>query len=244
MLAQGNTILLTGGTSGIGLELLRQFYNEGNKLIVASSNPENLNNLHKEFPKVSTVVCDLANPKSLRKLLEHCLNTYPEINILINNAGIQYNYGWLEEEDGFHKISREIRVNLTSPLHLIYGILPQLSTKEHAAIVNVSSALAFHPKKSAPVYCATKAALHNLSKSLRYQLKGTSVKLFEIIPPLVDTPMTSGRGKNKMSPKELVDEFMVGFNKDRYEISIGKAKWLRRIGRIYPGLADRILRNA
>ncbi|MGB5236968.1 MAG: SDR family NAD(P)-dependent oxidoreductase [Flavobacteriaceae bacterium] len=244
MQAHGNTILLTGGTSGIGLELLRQFYIEGNKLIVASSNPDRLNKLHTEFPKVSTVVCDLANPKSLRKLLEHCLNTYPEINILINNAGIQYNYQWIEEDDGFHRISREIRVNLTSPMHLIYGMLPQLSTKEQAAIVNVTSALAFHPKRSAPVYCASKAALHNLSKTLRYQLEGTSVKVFEIIPPLVDTPMTKGRGKNKLSPKEVVDEFMIGFRKNRYEISVGKAKWLRRIGRIYPRLADRILKNA
>ncbi len=244
MQAHGNTILLTGGTSGIGLELLRQFYSEGNKLIVVSSNPENLNKLHTEFPKVSTVVCDLANPKSLRRLLEHCLNTYPEINMLINNAGIQYNYQWLEEDDGFHRISREIRVNLTSPLHLIYGLLPQLAKKEEAAIVNVTSALAFHPKKSAPVYCATKAGLHNLSRALRYQLKETSVKVFEIIPPLVDTPMTEGRGKNKLSPKALVDEFMIAFKKNRFQIFIDKAKWLRLIGRIAPKLADGILKNA
>lgn len=244
MQAQGNTILLTGGTSGIGLELLSQFYTEGNKLIVTSSNPEKLNKLHTEFPKVSTVVSDLANPKSVRKLLEHCLNTYPEINILINNAGIQYNYEWLKEEDGFHRIGREIRVNLTSPMHLIYGLLPQLADKEQAAIINVTSALAFHPKKSAPVYCATKAGLHNLSKALRYQLAGTSVKVFEIIPPLVDTPMTEGRGKNKMSTKEVVDEFMTGFKKNRFQIFIGKAKWLRLIGRLIPKLADRILKNA
>lgn len=236
--------MLTGGTSGIGLELLRQFYSRGNKLIVASRKPENLNKLHSEFPNVSTVVCDLADPKSVRKLLEHCLNTYPEINILINNAGIQYNYEWLTEEDGFHRISREIRVNLTSPMHLIYGLLPQLSSKDQAAIINVSSALALHPKKSAPVYCATKAALHNLSRSLRYQLKKSSVKVFEIMPPLVDTPMTEGRGKNKISPKEVVDEFMNNFKKNRYQSFIGKAKWLRLIGRVIPKLADRILKNA
>lgn len=243
MEVSNNTILLTGGTSGIGLELLRQFYASGNKLVVASRNPEKLNKLHTEFPKVSTVVCDLADPKSVRKLLEHCLNTYPEINILINNAGIQYNYNLLDEEDGFHKIAREIRVNFTSPMQLTYGLLPQLHTKEKAAIINVSSALAFHPKKSAPVYCASKAALHNVSKSLRYQLKGTTVKVFEIIPPLVDTPMTEGRGNGKLSPKQLVDEFMQNFKRDRYESNIGKAKMLRWIGRIYPRLADRILRN-
>ncbi len=238
-----NTILLTGGTSGIGLELLRRFYSLDNKLIVASSNPDKLNQLHSEFPRVSTVVCDLADPKSVRKLLEHCLNTYPDINILINNAGIQYNYNWLEEEDGFHKISREIRVNLTSPMYLIYGLLPQISKFDNAAIINVSSALAFHPKRSAPIYCASKAALHNASRALRYQLEKSPVKVFEIIPPLVDTPMTEGRGGGKITPKELVDEFMKNFKKNRYESYIGKAKLLRWLGRISPKAADNIVKN-
>lgn len=243
MQLNNNTILLTGGTSGIGLELLRKFYELGNKLIVTSSNPEKLNMLHKEFPRVSTVVCDLGDPKSVRKLLEHCLNTYPEINILVNNAGIQYNYNWLNEEDGFHKISKEIRINFTSPMHLTYGMLPQLSKKKDAAIINVSSALAFHPKRSAPVYCASKAALHNASKALRYQLKDSSVKVFEIIPPLVDTPMTVGRGSGKISPKQLVDEFITNFKRNKYESNIGKTKLLRLIGRIFPKAADSILKN-
>ncbi len=238
-----NTILLTGGTSGIGLELLRQFYDRGNKIIVASSNPERLNDLHSHFPGVSTVVCDLGDSKAVRKLLAHCLNTYPEINILINNAGIQYQYNWLEEEDGFYKISKELRVNLTSPMYLIYGMLPQLQKQQQAAIINVSSALAFHPKKSAPVYCASKAALHNLSKSLRYQLKGTGIKVFEIIPPMVDTPMTAGRGKGKLSPKQVADVFMRNFKRNRYESNIGKTKLLRFVGRIYPKAADAILKN-
>ena len=238
-----NTILLTGGTSGIGLELLRQFYNLGNKIIVASSSPDKLNNLHRHYPGVSTVVCDLGDTKAVRKLLAHCLNTYPEINILINNAGIQYRYDWLEEEDGFNKIAKELRVNLSSPLYLIYGLLPQLQKQKQAAIINVSSALAFHPKKSAPVYCASKAALHNLSKSLRYQLEGSSIKVFEIIPPMVDTPMTAGRGKGKLSPKQLADEFMRNFRRNKYESNIGKTKLLRLIGRLYPKGADRILKN-
>ena len=243
MRSDNNTILLTGGTSGIGLELLRQFYKLGNRIIVASRNSENLNKLHSEFPSVSTVVCDLSDSKAVRKLLEHCINTYPEINILINNAGIQYNYQWLEEEDGFYKISKEIRINLTSPMHLCYGLLPQLAGHNEAAIINVSSALAFHPKRSAPVYCATKAALHNFSKAMRYQLQDTGVKVFEIIPPLVDTPMTEGRGSGKISPEELVNEFMRNFKRNKYESSIGKTKLLRRLARIYPKAADNILKN-
>ena len=238
-----NTILLTGGTSGIGLELLRKFYSLNNKIIVASSNPENLNNLRTEFPHVSTVVCDLGDTRSVKELLEHCLNTYPELNILINNAGIQYNYIWLEEEDGFHKISRELKINLTSPLYLIYGLLPLLAKQKEAAVINVSSALAFHPKRSAPVYCASKAALHNASKSLRYQLADSSVKVFEIIPPLVDTPMTAGRGSGKLSPKELAEEFIRNFKRDKYESYIGKSKILRFLARISPRIPDNILKN-
>ena len=238
-----NTILITGGTSGIGLELLRQFYSLNNKIIVASSNPDNLNKLRTEFPHVSTVICDLGNTKSVRELLEHCLNTYPELNILINNAGIQYNYDWKDEEDGFYKISRELKINLTSPLHLIYGMLPLLIKQKESAVINVSSALAFHPKRSAPVYCASKAALHNATKSLRYQLKVTSVKVFEIIPPLVDTPMTTGRGSGKLTPKELVDEFMPNFKRNKYESFIGKSKILRLLARFSPRLADNMLKN-
>ena len=238
-----NTILITGGTSGIGQELLRQFYSLNNKIIVASSNPENLNNLRTEFPHVSTVVCDLGNTKSVRELLGHCLNTYPELNILINNAGIQYNYNWHEEEDGFYKISRELKINLTSPLYLIYGLLPLLIKQKESAVINVSSALAFHPKKSAPVYCASKAALHNATKALRYQLKGSPVKVFEIIPPLVDTPMTAGRGSGKLTPKELVDEFMPNFKRNKYESYIGKSKILRLLARFSPRIADNMLKN-
>lgn len=238
-----HTILITGGTSGIGLELVRQFYAHGNQIIVASRNSDKLNQLQTEFPRVITLVCDLADRKSVRKLLEHCLNTYPELNILINNAGIQYNYSWAEEEDGFSKISKETRVNLISPMHLVYGLLPGLMKQKEAAIINVSSALAFHPKKSAPVYCASKAGIHNFSKSIRYQLKGSNVKVFEIIPPLVDTPMTEGRGTGKMSPKTLAEEFMKNFKRNKYESYIGKAKLLRLIGRIIPRAADNILKN-
>ncbi len=238
-----HTILITGGTSGIGLELLRQFYAHGNRIIVASRNSDKLNQLQTEFPRVITLVCDLADRKSVRKLLEHCLNTYPELNILINNAGIQYNYSWVEEEDGFSKISKETRVNLISPMHLVYGFLPGLMQQKEAAIINVSSALAFHPKRSAPVYCASKAGIHIFSKSIRYQLKGSNVKVFEIIPPLVDTPMTEGRGTGKISPKQLADEFIKNFKKDKYESYIGKARLLRLIGRIFPRAADNILKN-
>jgi short-subunit dehydrogenase involved in D-alanine esterification of teichoic acids len=238
-----NVILLTGGTSGIGLEMVRQFYERDNKLIVASRNGANLAQLKVQFPKIETLVCNLGDSASVQKLIDDILTNHKDVNIVINNAGIQNNYTWTEEKDGYNKIEHEIRVNLTSPMQIIYGLLPLLITRPISAIVNISSALAFAPKKSAPIYCATKAAIHNGTKALRYQLESTSVKVFEIIPSLVDTPMTEGRGKGKITPKQLVDEFLSHFEKDRLEITIGKTKLLRFIQRISPKAADNILKN-
>jgi uncharacterized oxidoreductase len=238
-----NVILITGGTSGIGLELVKQLYELDNKLIVTSSNNDNLVKLKFNFPNISIIKCDLGSPSDVRLLVETCQNDFKDINVLINNAGIQNNYQWLEEKNGFEKIKNEIQVNFTSPMQLVYGLLPILISKESSAIINVSSGLAFTPKKSAPIYCATKAAIHNGTKALRYQLEKTNIKVFEIIPPLVDTSMTEGRGKGKISPKQLVDEFIINFKKDKFESNIGKTKLLRFIQRISPKIADRILKN-
>lgn len=243
MKLSNNTILITGGTSGIGFEIVQQFYGLDNKLIVTSSNQDNLDKLKIQFPKIETLLCNLGDNISVRKLIDKCLNEHSDINIVINNAGIQNNYTWTEEKAGYNKIENEIRVNFTSPMQIIYGLLPLLTAKQNSAIVNVSSGLAFAPKKSAPIYCATKAAIHNGTKALRYQLENTTVKVFEIIPPLVDTAMTEGRGKGKISPKQLVDEFIGNFENDKFESNIGKTKLLRFIQRISPKLADNILKK-
>lgn len=237
-----NIIVLTGGTSGIGLELLGQLY-DGNKIIVTSSSQSNIDKLQKNFPKVTGIVCNLGDTTSVKTFIDKCLSEFSDINILINNAGIQNNYLFPDEKNGYEKISNEITINFISPMLLIYGLLPILINKKSSAIINVSSGLAFAPKKSAPIYCGTKAAIHNTTKALRYQLENSTVKVFEIIPPLVETPMTEGRGKGKITPKQLVDEFIRNFKNDKFESNIGKTKLLRLIQRISPSLADRILKN-
>lgn len=243
MVTKGNVILITGGTSGIGLELVSQFYYLENKIIATSSNADRLALLKLKFPEIDTLVCDLANGDSVKSLIDKCLIEYQNINMVINNAGIQNNYSWMDEKEGYEKIEQEIRINFTSPMQIIYGLLPILISKQNGAIINVSSGLAFAPKKSAPIYCGTKAAIHNSTKAIRYQLENTPVKVFEIIPPLVDTAMTEGRGKGKISPKMLVDEFMKNLENNKLESNIGKTKLLRIVQRISPKLADVILKN-
>lgn len=222
---------------------MRQFYQLDNKIIVTSSNEKNLAGVKSQFSNIATIVCDLSNSYSVKQLIDKCQLNHKDINVIINNAGIQYNYLWVDEKDGYNKISTEICVNFTSPMQIVYGLLNLLTTKQHSAIVNVSSGLALAPKMSAPIYCATKSAIHTATKALRYQLEDTSVKVFEIIPPPVDTAMSKEHKKGKITTEQVVDEFLKNFRDDNFESNIGKIKFFRLIQRISPKLADNMKKN-
>ncbi len=238
-----NTILITGGSSGIGYELTKQFYQLGNKLIITGRNEDRLNKVKLEFPEIHVFRGDISNPTDLDSLLLYLEQEHKDLNVIINNAGIQYNYEFMDTQDIIHKINYEVQVNLIGPMKLIALCLPLLERQNHSAIVNISSGLGLVPKRSAPVYCGTKAGLHIFTKALRYQLEASNIKVFEVIPPLVDTPMTKGRGKNKMTAAQLVAEFLKAVEKDRSEVNIGKVKILRMLNRIAPRLAENILKN-
>jgi len=234
-----NKILITGATAGIGKALTEKFLELDNEIIAIGRNKKKLEELSKSDKRIIPFQCDIS--KELDKLTLFVEQQHKDLNVLINNAGIQYNYNFANEHQLLHKVEHEINVNFLSPLKLIALLLPTIQNNKNAAIVNVSSGLAIVPKMDAPVYCGTKAGIHIFSKALRYQLK--KVKVFEIIPPLVDTAMTEGRGKGKISPQKLVDEFIKAFKKNKFEVSIGKVKLLRIINRISPRLADKIMKN-
>jgi len=234
-----HTVLITGGTSGIGLALAKRFLSEGNGVVVTGTNAQKAEVVKRDFPALTVELADMRD----RPTLEQLVYRYPEINILINNAGIQYNYDFTDPTVVPEQIATELNINLLSQLHLIKLFLPQLLVHPTAAIINVSSGLGIVPKQSAPVYCASKAALHSFTKALRWQLETTSVRVFEIIPPLVDTAMTQGRGRGKITPEQLVQEFWRGFSRDRYEMRIGKTKLLFVLQRLIPVVAERIMRH-
>ncbi len=238
-----NTVMITGGASGIGLALTRAFLENGSRVIVVGRNPDKLAEVKQSHTDIVTHICDISKPESQDDLVLFIETQYPDINILINNAGVQYNYHSVDDFSVAHHVRSEIDINLAGPIRLCQLLIPTLLQQKNAAIVNVSSALAFTPKKSAPVYCATKAGLHIFTKALRYQLERTNVKVFEIIPSIVNTEMTKGRGKGKISPETLVSEFLHAFEKDQYEINIGKTKVLRTLARFFPTLADNIIKN-
>ncbi len=240
MILTGNKVLITGGTSGIGLELARQFVELGNLVIVTGRNKAKLKKAADEISGLHTARADMAVYSDLQKLAHdtaHC-------NIVINNAAIQYNYLFNENNDAKEWLSEEIVINLQGPIALTQLMLPSLMGHKQAAIINVTSGLAITPKKTAAVYCATKAALHSFTKSLRYQLEGTDVKVFELMPPLVDTEMTQGRGRGKISPALLVSRFLKDMKNDRFFSKIGKVKILDVLHRISPSMAARIMKEA
>ena len=186
-----NTILITGGGSGIGLALAAAFYHLGNTVIICGRRDDKLRAAQALLPGVHTRICDVADAHQREELAEWAKQQFPALNVLVNNAGIQrelhFGNGTVPPD-----VAREISTNLTAPLHLTALLVPHLLRQPEAAILNITSGLGFIPMAAMPVYCATKAALHSLSNSLRHQLRTTTVKVFEIAPPIVDTDLDAG----------------------------------------------------
>lgn len=241
MKSDGNKILITGATSGIGKALTEKFCTLGNQIIAVGRNEARLQELAQLDNRIIPIKCDIASPSELNRLISFVKLEHKDLNILINNAGIQYNCDLLDETYTLRKMEDEISINLTAPIRLIMSLLPVLQANSNSAIVNVSSGLGIVPKAKSAVYCGTKGAIHIFSKSLRHQL--SIVKVFEIIPPLVDTEMSIGRGKGKISPQIVADEFVKAFRKNRYEVNVRKIKLLRIINRISPRIADSIIKR-
>src|SRR6476661_2110916 len=182
-----NTILITGGGSGIGYELTKQLTALGNTILITGRDQAKLDRAKAAFPKVHTFQSDVSDPKAIATLYEKVIKQFPALNVLINNAGIMREINVHDKTGSLDDITREIEINLSGPIRMVKQFLPHLKTKSEAAIMKVSSGLAFDPLPISPVYCATKAGLHSFTESLRVQLKSTMRKVFELAPPSTQT---------------------------------------------------------
>jgi uncharacterized oxidoreductase len=236
-----NKILITGATSGIGEALMTKFLALDNEIIAIGRNEQKLKDIAGNDKRIIPFKCDVSKQEELDDLIMFIEQQHQDTNILINNAGIQFNYDFQNEKHLLSKIEQEINTNFAAPLKIIALLLPIIKQNDNAGIVNVSSGLGLVPKRQAPVYCGTKAGLHIFTKSLRYQLD--TVKVFEIIPPLTDTRMTTGRGKGKITAEALTDEFIKAFRKNKFEVNIGKVKLLKIINRLSPRIAEKIMKK-
>jgi len=236
-------IVITGGTSGIGYELVKKLY-ETNQIIVIAHNTDKLEALKEKFPNIHIYNADLSKLQDIESVADILLKKYESIDLLINNAGIQHTPTFLDDDFYYQTISREITLNFTAVCSLCYLLLPSLLHKRPAAIVNINSGLALVPKKTSAIYCATKGAMNIFSQSLRYQLEDTNIQVMQAIMPLVNTPMTLGRGKGKISAEKAAERIIYGIEHGIQDHDIGKVKLLRILMRIAPGLAQRIMKRS
>ena len=241
-----NIVFITGGSSGIGFALAKGFLELKNTVMICGRNSDKLKQAKERFPEIHVIQCDVTNEREVKQAFESIKNKFGFLNILVNNAGIQYRLDFREDDDAFKKINEEIDINFRAVVHLTNVLMPLIEKAPQAAIVNVSSGLGIVPKKSAPGYCATKAAVHAFSKSLRYQLEETSIKVIELFPPFTDTDMTKGRDHDvhRESPEFVARKFFDAFGKNHFEIKPGLMNIaLLQINRFLPSLAEKIAKK-
>ena len=206
-----NTILLTGGGSGIGRALAEAFHRLGNQVIIAGRGHKSLDETTAANPGMKSLALDMADPSGFESFAANLTNNYPSLNVLINNAGIMQPEDLLNKPRDLSVPERTIETNLLGPLRLTSALLPHLQKQARATIINVSSGLAFVPLAMTPTYCATKAAIHSYTQSLRYQLRSTNIEVIELIPPYVQTTlMGEGQAEDPkaMPLSDFIEEVM------------------------------------
>lgn len=214
----GNKILITGGASGIGYAMAERFISEGNTVIICGRRQSALHEAKEKLPTIITYQCDLASEAERIKLSEWIAATHGDLNVLVNNAGIQQ---WMsvEDPDFFQRAKNEIVTNIEAPLHLtsLFLRLPSLNT-----IMNVTSGLSFVPLIKVPVYSATKAFFHSFTLSLRALIKDKNTEVIEIIPPALNTDL-GGKGLHDAAPpvSEFIEAIFTQLKEGKTELSWG-----------------------
>ncbi|WP_372007188.1 SDR family oxidoreductase [Paenibacillus chitinolyticus] len=221
MKMSGNTILITGGGSGIGLAFAERFIKTGNQVIICGRRENVLQKAKEQFPDILTRTCDLTVESERIALFDWVIANYPEVNVLVNNAGIIQHFNVLKEDAKYNwsRFSEEITANLEAPIHLSMLFAPFFAEKREAAIINMTSGVAFTPLAVTPIYSATKAALHSFTMSLRHQLSATSIEVIEVVPPAVDTGLGGTWLRTHVEPLDaFADGIFKGLEEGRAEI--------------------------
>lgn len=242
----GRTILITGGSAGIGLAFALKFVELGNEVIVTGRRQEVLDEVKTKHPKLHTIQSDVADPAQIAALAARVKTDFPKLDVLMNNAGIFLFKNLKAPAADLAALMAEMNINVGGVIGMTSAFIDIL-TANKGTLINVSSALAFVPLPSAPIYSATKAAIHSYTQSLRFQLEETGVEVIELMPPGVKTDLTaelSEGGVSLMTTDELVKQSFASLNAGALEIRPGQAKQLAWMRRLAPGFINRQLWKA
>ena len=237
MKQSGNTILITGGATGIGLAFAKAFVDAKNKVIITGRRQDKLDDAKAKVPGVVTVKGDVSTVEGVKALAAVIKSDHKDVNVVMNNAGIMVYKNLAKPEEDLAALTAEIDTNLHGPIRLNAALMEQIKSHK-GTIINVSSGLAFVPLMAAPIYCATKAALHSYTISLRNQLKSSGVEVIEVAPPAVKTELADfapSDGVKVISTDELIAHVMKSLASGDVEIRTGQANQLHWMSRIAPG---------
>lgn len=242
---KNSTILITGGTSGIGLELVKQLSAQGANILVTGRNPETLHAAKASFPHIHCFQSDVSNPDDIEALYHDVTAQFPDLNMIINNAGLMRLIDLQDTGMSMEDVNREIVTNLTGTIQMVHRFLPHLLKQSSAAIVNVSSAIAYMSYSAAPIYSASKAGVHAYTQALRLQLEDTSVKVFEMIPPGIKTNLQNDwvlqpNPAMMMEVDKMVRVGVRGLRADTPEIKPFFVNVIKTVSRIIPRLFVRL----
>ncbi|MFY0665988.1 MAG: SDR family NAD(P)-dependent oxidoreductase [Natronospirillum sp.] len=241
MKLSGRTILITGGSSGIGLELAEQLMGKGNTVIITGRNEQALEAVKRRLPGIETLQSDVSNMMEIRSLYERVESRFPKLDTLINNAGIMRILK-LNEDNALDDLTAEIDINLNGTMRMVQAFFPLLNRQSNGLIVNISSGLAFVPFPLSPAYSAAKAGVHAYTRCLRVQLKETAVNVVELAPPLTETPLYQAEFAKKMNGQRgmpvdtLVRKAIASIESGKTEIRPGQSNLLKIASRVAPGL--------
>lgn len=252
MKLENSRILITGGTNGIGLEFAKQLLQLGAKVIVTGRDINKLKQTKERYPSVDIIQSDISKPEEIVDLYAQVTAKFPDLNIIINNAGIMKSVELIDQHVNIDNVADEIQTNFIGTVRMIHQFLPHLMTKKNSAIVNITSGLAFIPFTISPIYCGTKAGVHVYTQALRVKLKGTNVRVFEVAPPKTDKPLQTAvpeaSNPRDMRVDKMVSIAIKGILNGKEEIRPGLSnvmKWMSRIApAFFTKLIDKNIRKA